>query len=185
MTGVQTCALPIYQDDIINLIFGKTTGYSSHDNYWPVNKCNLILSVPDTFLNPAVQKFQDLKIIHPLTILNQKAREHIQNDKNIFVLYLEHKGFSHLLYCKGTLISVNSYNFQTIDDVIYYVLSVLKQNNIDPRETKFFIAGASTERNELFNRLKQYANCIGSFKSSVNINPEIFNIPLDPYINLI
>ena len=174
-----------HQDDILNLIFGKTAGFSSHDNYWPDNKCNLIFSIPDSFLNPAVQKFQDLKIIHPLSVLNLKAREYIQNNNNIFVLYLENKGFSHLLYYNNTLVSVNSYNIQTIDDVIYFVLSILKQNNINPRETKFFIAGDTAERKELDARLKQYAHSTQSFKPITKINTEIFSISLDPYINLI
>ena len=173
------------QDDIINLIFGKQNGYTSHDNYWTENRCNLVFSVPEQFLKEAGQKFSEFQLIHPATVLNQKIQPYLEDNNVIMALYFDNNSFCHILYSNRELKSVNCYNFTNADDVTFYVLSLLNINNISYKDTEIILAGEIEAYDEIYNKLNRHAGKVSIIKPQVTFDPEIFINPMHRFNTIV
>jgi hypothetical protein len=171
------------QDEVINLLFGKQNSYTTQDNYWPENRCNLIFTVHEQFLKDAVQKFTECHIVHPVTAVNKKIQPYLKDDNVVMALYFDNNYFCNILYSNRELRSVNCHNYTNADDVIFYVLSILKANNISYRNTELLLAGEIGA--EICNKLDHHTGDSCYIKPQVNFNPEIFLGQMHRFITIV
>jgi hypothetical protein len=173
------------QDEIINLIFDKQTGYITRDNYWPENRCNLIFPVHEDFLKTAGQKFLGNQIIHPATVLNQKIQPYLEDNKTTLSLFFENSHFYQILYCNKELKSVNCYFYNNAEDVLFYVLSVLSSYNIIYSAADLILAGKIELSDEIYKKLNHYTENLSIIKNQINYDPAVFTKPMQRFITLI
>jgi len=173
------------QDEIISLIFGKQNGYIIRDNYWAVNRCNIIFPIHEQFLKEAGQKFSEYQIIHPATVLNQKTEPYLNDNRESMALYFDNHCFCHILYSKKELRSVNCNDYANADDVIFYFLSVLNANDISYKNCVLFAGGNIDKTGEIYKRLSNYARSISFINPQVTFDQEVFVHPMHPFITIV
>ena len=59
-------------------------------------------------------------------------------------------------YAQGKLLFVNSYPIDQSDDIVYYILYVWKQAGLDQEKDQLFLAGESSSRMRVLERLRTY-----------------------------
>ncbi len=173
------------QDEIINLIFGKQSGYLIRDNYWIRNRCNLIFPIHEQFLKEAGQKFTEYQIIHPATVLNKKTEPYLNDNRESMALYFNKHSFCHILYIKKELRSVNCYAYTNADDVMFYLLSVLNANDISNKNCDLLAGGNIDASGELFKRLSNFAGSFSFIDTEVTFDQKVFAHPLHPFITIV
>lgn len=111
-----------------------------------------------------VIKFPRVKLIHPSTVLlkgvfNQStwgAKAHV---------YVAHECFYLVITAKGKLQYFNCFDFTTIEDMVYHILFVLEQKEMDPASIDLNMYGVSTSWEQL-DKFKSF------FKNPVKLSSE-------------
>lgn len=173
------------QDELINRLFGKQSGYKAYDNYWPANRCNLVFSINEQFLKEAAQKFSDFKIIHPVTVLNDRIQSQLKENTIFITLYFYKNSFFTILYSGKELKSVNCYNYTNSDDAAFYLFSLLSANNIVYKEANLIVAGDIETYNNICGKLSSHTGTISFVKPEVSFNIHTFPEPMYRFITIV
>lgn len=164
------------QNKIIQENFGEHQGYSVRDNYLPEDEANLVFSIPVPLLESFEKFFPGQLILHPVSLLCKKIHQNFSNlNTPLVVLSFQGNSFNLLLYASQKLLAMNNFRFKHPNDVIYYVLSVLKSTNIKPSETTLLLTKKISQTSELFKNLSDYFINTEFIKASVQYNEGIFN----------
>ena len=172
------------QHEIADLLFKTEEGIVVLDNFIPEMKGNLLLSIPRALSEEFSIKFPGYQLIHPLAVIIPKIMETAGENKNSLMLLFDKTCFSLLLFRKNRLHAVNSFKFLHPNDVIYYVLSILKQLGIKSKEITPLVAGKIGKGDKIHTLLKDYFNNITFFPPQVIFDAEIFKKPLHRFITL-
>lgn len=182
---------PLYdfnkQNQVIEKTFGHQKGNSVRDNYLPEEEANLIFTIPDSLKEAFETKFPGYIILHPLSLLSQKLHQNFLNDKNERLLAVSFKNhsFSLLLYFQNKLQISNNFNFQHSNDVIFYLLSVLKSRKINHSKTTLLLSGKVSPNSELASVLSEYFARTEFLNVSVQYNKNIFGEHIQQFSPLI
>jgi hypothetical protein len=173
------------QDTIAGLLFEKEQKNNIlKDNYLPDVGCNLVYSVPESLYQVFNQFFPGHRLLHPLTVLSNKWHKLKKNSETSMVIFFGKRNFSLLLYKDGKFIANNSFSFFHPNDVLFYLLSILKQQNMHSKSTTLYLAGEIFPEKELHAMLKKYFSKTIFLTPEINSNPHIFREPLHRYIVL-
>lgn len=172
------------QDDIFHLVFGNQSGNLITENLMENISGHLLFSVPTGLKEAFNSTFSDYLLIHPLVVLNQKIQNKVQKGGRILVLYFEKNSFSLLLYIDNNLQLTNSYKFFHTNDVIYYVLSVIKQQGISLKDVKLFLAGDINYDYETYKNLKKYFSETDFFIPDIDYDSQVFQESLHGFVTL-
>lgn len=107
-----------------------------------------ILTIISTFFPDAKQKAQESILINQYLELGNK-------DEKAF-LYLNDSEVNISIFKKNKLFFNNSFNYNTKEDLLYYVLFCFEQLKISTEEIETIIFGDIKENNETFNLLYDY-----------------------------
>lgn len=120
---------------------------------------------------------------HPIKLLIETRPE--INAENGLILWFNSGGCYFVLYNKKQILLANHFKITHENDVIYYVLTALKQLNIAPDKTELHVAGESVEKDSTQNILKKYFTHVELLnpKSEIQINTEIFEQPVHPFVH--
>ncbi|WP_372948509.1 DUF3822 family protein [Mariniphaga sp.] len=164
------------QNKVIETAFGKLNNNSVRDNYLPEDEANLIFSVPNSLKETFEKAFPGCIILHPISILSQKIHQNFITDKNerILALSFQNNFFSLLLFVNKKLQIINNYYFKHPNDVVFYVLSVLKSRNISPAKTALLLSGKINSSSEITASLPNYFSQTEFLKASAHYNENIF-----------
>lgn len=175
------------QNKIIEEAFGKQKGISVRDNYLPEDEANLVFTIPDSLMEAFEKKFPGNIILHPVSLLSQKLHQNFLNneDKSILALCFQNNFFSLLLYFQKKLQISNSFCYKHPNDVIFYILSVLKVLKLNTSETGLLLAGNINQDDAIHSLLSEYFEKTEFISPSCQFNKTIFKAPLHPYIPLI
>jgi len=80
---------------------------------------------------------------------------------------------------------VNSFSTSHPTDVLFYILSVLKQKEISPQKTKLLLAGDIFPEGEIYKSLIQRFNGADFFIPEISYHRESFNESLHRFIPLL
>ena len=120
--------------------------------------------------------FKNYQLIHYTTpALLGTFSEAVEQDA--LHIYLN-QGFLHIIYKEGkSLKLINSYDYETHEDILYYILAVYEQLGLNLKNLKLKIHGDTIRFAELFSLLKKYIMevSLGSRPSNM-----IYDVSLDP-----
>jgi hypothetical protein len=108
------------------------------------------------------------------------------SDENYIHIHLERDFFNLIIYSHNKLIFCNSFNYRNISDILYYILNIFKDLNLNQEET-IYLSGQTERYNDLCSNLSLYIRNVrfaepsGSFTFSYVFN----EMGLHRFINLI
>lgn len=147
----------------------------------------LVYSLPIE-LNQWIQKiFPAAKVIPSLGVsINSIAQDfHTVNGETIIVNL--HKDYFEILQLKnGKITFCNCFQFVTKEDILYYILFVFKQLNLDPTKTAITVLGDTDKGADLHQLLAAYFYEIifGSRNKNIGLAPELATIPSHKYYDV-
>lgn len=162
------------QNNLASFVFGKQTGFESRDNYLEETTANLVFLIPDSLTEVFQTKFPGSAIYHPVSVINRKINKlgkHLQ--QNIAINFYKNC-FHLLLYADGKLQLANHYKFAHPNDVVYYIVNVLKSNRLNIKNTTLLLSGEILKESELFILIQNFFNNTEFLTPSLKLNSEIF-----------
>jgi len=175
------------QDQVVALNFGEQKENTVRDNYLPDLKANLVFIIPNALVEAFNKIFPDCPIHHPVALLHQTIQERYSEEKNklLLALYFQKTSFGLLIYQNGQLLQNNNFSYSHQNDVVFYVLSVLKALKISSFETLLLLAGHVKQNDAVHSLLSGYFEKTTFLNPSFPYNKNVFNEPLHLYTPLI
>jgi hypothetical protein len=102
------------------------------------------------------QKFEAGKYWHFYTLLLNSMKNVSTSDQLLFKVIFYPDRFIVLLIRSGGLLLLNSYAYQTPEDVAYYLLLISKHFDVDRETTTLHISGLIDSESALYNELYKY-----------------------------
>ncbi len=148
--------------EISNLLFNEDEETEIAVNSISTFKTRLLFTLPEG-LNKVIQdKIGECEIIHPVkTILNHIPKI---KKKNGLILLFNKNSFFTVLFTPDKILLANNFKMAHATDVVFYVLSILKQHNIKPAETELFITETEEKYSETEKALLPYFSTIQNLR---------------------
>ena len=89
----------------------------------------------------------------PLTLWTKESSASLPRQMYVVI---ERKRMDVACYAQGKLLFVNSYPIDQSDDIVYYILYVWKQAGLDQEKDQLLLAGKSSSRMRVLERLRTY-----------------------------
>jgi hypothetical protein len=106
-------------------------------------------------INEVIQSdFNDFEQIHPLKQIISSCSKH--SNKNEMCLYFSENNFTVAIFKQAQLLFVNNFEYHHINDVVYYLLTVLKEMKISTKTIKLNYTGNLHPGSGLRSTLKKY-----------------------------
>ena len=171
-------------DEIFNLLFGQDTqSRVMQKSIEPLN-ADLLFSIPYHLLNLFDEKWDDYTLFHPAAVLAEIACNIFSSSPAGILLHFDTQSFLLFLFQNQSLILFNRFNFSHVNDIIYYLMTAMKQNEIKTRNCKLLLSGNIREEEEVENLLKNYFNQIGFLIPDLKSDNEKFHFPIHRFISL-
>ncbi|MFK5973547.1 MAG: DUF3822 family protein [Flavobacteriaceae bacterium] len=152
-----------------HIVFDEISSYDIVNVYVPfTNINNYIFDLFGEF------EFQHTATIMIHTLLNSK----LNGEKPVCYVYVTPNEMAITVISHKKLIVYNSYNFNTREDFIYYVLFTLEQLQLDTENTALKLFGAIEEGDEIYDICYKYVKQVSIFIPSNPAYP-ILNIDRD------
>jgi uncharacterized protein DUF3822 len=104
---------------------------------------------------------------HSSTILIEKLLNSYKNlEGDFYFVNISKNNFEIIVFKNKKLELFNSFNFNTKEDFIYYILFTAEQLNLNPEELKLVLLGEIEKESELFTILYQYVRNITFYEPS-------------------
>ncbi len=154
---------------------GAEQVYSDHlthlDNH-------LVFSIPDSTVKTIQQLFPTVRIHHLTSILIESIWINYKNRINAsrVFLHMRDKHFDIILFDGRQMSYCNSFPFLNSEDVVYYLIFVLEQLNLNPENIYVVLLGSIERSSGLFELLSKYIRHIefgrrnDSFKYNYNVS---------------
>lgn len=170
-----------------NLNFGEQKENSILDKYLPDAEGNLVFALPDSLIETFTKIYPEYSVNHSIALFHQKILEKYpkENNKRVLALFFLKNTFSSLLYRDGRLLQINSFKFVHENDVIYYILSVLKALKLNSSKTQLLLAGNIKQNDNVHSSLSRHFEEIEFYVPPCHYNKEIFKEPLHLFTPLI
>jgi hypothetical protein len=162
--------------EIPNLLFEHKRETEIAENFIIDQKSRIVFTLPKGMNKIITEYFGECEIIHPIKLV---ANKHSKTDKKYCLrLIIETGNFYITLFKEGKIILANNFDYAHTNDLIYYVLTTLKQLSISPKETELVYSGTLENENTL-STLQKYFIETNEFraKESLNIDSN-FQIPV-------
>ena len=117
---------------------------------------SLIFTMPAQLQEFIKKKFPECFIYHPLKKISGNLPELHSNSGHGLVLAVSPENFYLLIYSKSDILLMNHYRFSHANDVVYYVLSVLKQLGISPKRTELLLSGVIKKEDKIKEMLEPH-----------------------------
>lgn len=124
-------------------------------------KTRLIFTLPQGLNKVIQEKIGECEIIHPVKIVLNSLPE---TDKNGLVLLFSKNSFYAVLYNESNILLANSFNTAHASDVVFYLLTMLKQLGIQPSETGLFITESANKPLQIEDALHPYFGNINTLQ---------------------
>ncbi|WP_321343890.1 DUF3822 family protein [uncultured Draconibacterium sp.] len=158
--------------EITPLLFEENDQLSwIHNKINPI-KAELIFALPASFKEALRKRWHLAQVIHPLQRLIGRDSE-TEYEHRLQLLF-ENNHFSLALYSHNTLKLINNFSFKHPNDVVYFILTVLRQFNISAKSVATSYAGNLQAHAGLEALLQKH------FPQALPINADI---AIPPFIN--
>ena len=115
--------------------------------------------------NFLIDKYGSFNYKHSSTVLiEQLIHQHKNVDDSICFVNVSKNNFEIVVLKNKKLQLYNSFNFETKEDFVYYILFTAEQLNLNPEELKMVLLGEINEELELYTILYKYIRNIEFYK---------------------
>ena len=166
------------------LVIGYQNDVFFMDNYLQNALGNIVFPVPSLLPETINSIFPGMQLLHPATILDNWLNKLPDRKENSLMFYFSKNSFSLLIYSKSKLLVSNSFVYQNSNDVVFYVISILKQIKLMPVNTSLYLTGEILPNREMYNSLKKFFNSIIFLSPEIHVDTEYFKEPLHRFIVL-
>jgi hypothetical protein len=130
--------------------------------------------------NYLVERFGSFEYYHSSTILLRKILKTTTNDsKTLFFTNIETESFQVIIFKNKNLLYYNDFEYQTKEDILYFLLFVIEQNKEIKSDTKLNILGGISENDKNFNFISQFIKNIVTFKTKSFTDKDLIKIKID------
>jgi hypothetical protein len=130
--------------------------------------------------NYLVERFGSFEYYHSSTILLRKILKTTTNDsKTLFFTNIETESFQVIIFKNKNLLYYNDFEYQTKEDILYFLLFVIEQNKEIKSDTKLNILGDISENDKNFNFISQFIKNIETSKTKSFTDKDLIKIKVD------
>jgi len=130
--------------------------------------------------NYLVQRFGSFEYYHSSTILLRKILKTTTNDsKTLFFTNIETESFQVIIFKNKNLLYYNDFEYQTKEDILYFLLFVIEQNKEIKSDTKLNILGDISENDKNYNFISQFIKNIETSKTKSFTDKDLIKIKID------
>lgn len=170
---------------ILNFLFDEQVPGEMMANNLDRHNSKLLFSIPADLKTVLDKFFGQYSLYHAGTVLSHQTHQIIDNNETGATLFFGPGSFLLFLQHKENLVLANSFAFNHPNDVIYYVATALKQNNLQPQQCKVLVSGRIEKENECIELLKKYIGPTYFLLPDLKSTPESLNEPLHKFIALL
>jgi len=169
-----------YKRTVIQPILETDATEEIGENFIEALEIHLLFSLPPQLKN----MLKDASIIHPVKRFIEK-RPAISS-RNGLILWFNSGGCFLVLYNSSQILLANHFSITHENDVIYYVLTTLKQLEVSPVNAQLFMAGDMAEKESIQNMFQKYFASVDFLRpeSELQVDSEKFSGPLHPFAHL-
>ncbi len=139
------------EEDMLNLVFGPNIASTHRVDELANDQMINIYRIPGNVEKIIYQTFSNCRQYHQFSILP------IVNVKETTLLCIfYHSFFSVLLHIEGKIQFARYFNFNVPEDVIYNLLNICKNYNIDNKEIQINLAGLIEKQSTLYSEIYKY-----------------------------
>lgn len=141
----------------LDLVFGDAcqgNTFSDHLPGW--DACN-IYRVPETYITAINARFKQAESLHLFTVVLKKLQQENSDlaGDNLFLVFNERKLF--VTFVKDNrLMLVQTYGYETAEDVSYILLNVCKQFDLDCETVSIHISGLLDDQSSVYGEMRKY-----------------------------
>lgn len=115
----------------------------------------LAFEIPVRLFDFITEKHPDISIKHECIPFIWNAYNAVHADN--FLTVLIRKDYIWLVYAtKNQLKFINSFSYQSDDDMLYFIMNVVSTMNIDPEKTPILLEGIASKKAAIYHRVRQY-----------------------------
>lgn len=150
------------------------------ENFLEAFEIRLLFALPRQLRNT----MKDASFIHPVKLFIEKRPA--VSAPNGLILWFNSGGCYFVLYHTNQILLANHFKVSHENDVIYYVLTTLKQLRVAAANTQLFAAGKMAEEENMQNMFQKYFATVVFLhpESELLVNKEKFSGPLHPFVHL-
>lgn len=152
-----------------------------------IKDMSFCFSVEQELLNYLEKTFSNAVIRHAGAVnIHLLFSEHSLSKANVFLTIYD-KQLEIAAKEKNNLIFYNVFDFESDEDVLYYLLFAMEQFNLNPLHTSLAVASQRSVDNSLLKSIKKYVKQVNFVTSnpSVILSPELSKIPNHFYFTLL
>lgn len=129
-------------EDLVHLLFQSADTYQFAENLVKILSAKLLFAIPDGLIHAVQELVGECEIIHPLKLIINSTLK--TTDDQSLVLLFDENNLQLIVVQNKELLLANSFRINHANDVVYFILTALKQLNVASRKTKLFYSGQST-----------------------------------------
>ena len=116
----------------------------------------LIFGLPAGINSVIQDKIGECEILHPVKLMINQI-QNLDAEKGL-ILSVNSKSFYLVLFENKTILSANSFKINQPNDIVYFLLSTLKQMQFDTKSIRLFLNETVDNGDEIVSLLKPYFN---------------------------
>jgi hypothetical protein len=132
-------------------------------NFLPDIDSYNVFAIPTYVANQVYNKFRNVKFYHQSTPFIKSAINGL-SDETAVLLNLNCEFFDVIVKEKSALKFYNTFKFMNETDLLYFVMYVVKQLNIDTKSVLFTLCGEKSNNQDYFNALSKYLPNLSYFE---------------------
>lgn len=142
------------KSEIMNLVFDITGDMETEAIELAELNARLLFCIPSGLKDIFKPHFRDFELVHPVKTLTENIPD---SDKQFqLTAYFSKHCLYVLLFEDGNLLLSNSFMILHENDVLYYVLSLLKQMKVPRQAVDLFVAGDVPVDSRLYANIREY-----------------------------
>ncbi len=150
------------KQEIPPLLFGEDDEQEIAENVIGEMATRLIFALPKGLNKVISEQIGECEIVHPVKIILSNIPE--TGKENGLILLFDTKDFYVVIFKKNKVLLANNFKMSHVNDVVYYVLTTLRQLEIPTTETDLFIIDSVNKLPEIEDSLSPYFTEIKELK---------------------
>ncbi len=132
-----------------------------HFNF--VNEINAynIFTIPHYIVNEVVNRLKNAKLFHQVSpFIKSIFKKGTGYENECVYVNMNNKFIDIAVAARNKLLLYNTFQFQKETDLLYFVLYIYNQLNLDTRKNKLYISGEHSDKTRYYNELKKYVTTV-------------------------
>lgn len=118
-----------------------------------------VFVIPNYIASEIIKRFENVKLYHQATpFIKSIFEKNIDRDSDGVYVNMNDKFIDIAVARENRLNLYNTFQFQNETDLLYFVLYIYKQLNLDTKKNKLFVSGQQGENPKYYKALKKYIN---------------------------